>query len=241
LSSPRTHSVESWLPDSRLIERLGALIALWPALLGAVVFRSACYALMTALALVGEQRPAPTLPDLVLAHVPYVAWVDGVNYVAWLALFVPLSLLLLWLEPRRWQRYMVTGGIISLLRGLCILLTGLGAPDPLHAGGGLGGASFAQAFVELLSPVDIFGRGAMHAYLTKDLFFSGHTATTFLLVLYLWHRPRLRLLAALVHVVMVAAVLLAHLHYSIDVVGAWAVTYAVFCAREAPWPRARAA
>ena len=32
----------------------------------------------------------------------------------------------------------------------------------------------------------------MRAYLTQDLFFSGHTATTFLLVLYAWRSPRLR-------------------------------------------------
>lgn len=72
----------------------------------------------------------------------------------------------------------------------------------------------------------------MHAYLTKDLFFSGHTATTFLLLLYLWHRRRLRWVALAAHAIVVATVILAHLHYSIDIVGAWAITYCIFAWRE---------
>ena len=33
---------------------------------------------------------------------------------------------------------------------------------------------------------------------------------------------------AVLHVVVVASLFLAHLHYSIDVVGAWAITFAVY-------------
>jgi hypothetical protein len=35
-----------------------------------------------------------------------------------------------------------------------------------------------------------------------------------------------------------ATVMLAHIHYSIDVVGAWAVTFAIFALREG-WPAPR--
>ncbi len=72
----------------------------------------------------------------------------------------------------------------------------------------------------------------MAAYLTKDLFFSGHTATTFLLVLYLWRFPRLRAPALAGHVLVVASVFLSHLHYAIDVAGAYAVAFAIFALRE---------
>jgi membrane-associated phospholipid phosphatase len=89
-----------------------------------------------------------------------------------------------------------------------------------------------DAYLDLLSPFGVFGRGAAHAYLTQDLFFSGHTATTFLLVLYLWDRPRLRLVALAAHGLIVASVLFSHLHYSIDVLGAYAFTFAIFTARE---------
>jgi hypothetical protein len=200
-------------------------------LAGAFAWRAGCYAAMTALALWAETRPAPSLPDAVLALVPYVPWVDRVNYVAWLFLYLPLALVLLVDEPRRWVRYMVTGGLVSLARGLTIALTGLGAPDPAHAGPGIGALSYSSALVDLLLPTRIFG-GAAQAYLTKDLFFSGHAATTFLVFLYLSHRPRLRWVALLAHALAVASVLFSHVHYAIDVVGAWAVTFAIYALRE---------
>jgi membrane-associated phospholipid phosphatase len=219
---------------------LRAVLAAWPAVTGALAFRYAAYAAMTAMALWAELRPAPTLPDLLLERLPYVAWIDRVNYWLWLAVYLPLAALLLWRQPRRWVRYMVTGGLVSLARGASIALTGLGPPDPAHAGPGIGTRSFAEAYAELLSPVGVFDRGAIAAYLTKDLFFSGHVATTFLLWLYLRGNSRLAPLALAASMVVTASVLLAHIHYSIDVVGAWAVTFAIFVLREG-WPARRAA
>jgi hypothetical protein len=212
------------------------ILAAGPGIAGALAFRYAAYAAMTALALWAEMRPAPTLPDLVLDRLPYLPWVDRVNYWLWLLCYLPLAAAFLWREPRRWIRYMVTGGLVSLSRGVTIALTGLGVPDPAHAGPGIGGRSFGEAFLELLSPAGVFQRGAIAAYLTKDLFFSGHVATTFLLWLYLRRRPLLGPVALAACVAVSASVLLAHLHYAIDVVGALAVTFALFALREG-WPR----
>ncbi|HZZ85308.1 MAG TPA: phosphatase PAP2-related protein [Anaeromyxobacteraceae bacterium] len=217
---------------------LAALRALWPAILFALAFRGFSYAAMTALALHSELRPAPTLPDAVLAITPYVAGVGRANYLLWLGCYLPLTLAFLWSAPRRWVRYMVTGGLVSLARGLCIAATGLGAPDPVHAGPGIGGRSFLDAWLDLCSPLGVFARGTASAYLTKDLFFSGHTATTFLILLYVWDRPRLRSAALLGHVLVVASVFLSHLHYTVDVLGAYAFTFAIFALRE--WRPARA-
>jgi hypothetical protein len=202
----------------------------------ALLFRGACYAAMTAAAIWNERRPAPAgLPDLVLSRVPYVGWVADANYLLWLAAYLPVSLALLWSAPRRFARYTVTAGLVSLARGATLLMTGLGAPDPARAGPGLGGRDPLEAFVELLSPWDVFAKDAMAAYLTKDLFFSGHTATTFLLLLYAWPRPALRAVALAGHVLVVASVFLSHLHYTIDVAGAYAVAFAIFALREG-WP-----
>jgi len=215
-----------------------ALRASWRLVLAALALRAAAYAAMTAAAVWNELRPAPTLPDLVLAAVPYVAWVARANYVAWLATYVPVAAALLWVSPRVFVRYNVTGALVSLARGATLAMTGLGAPDPVHAGPGISGHDPWDAFLSLLSPWQVFAQGSMRAYLTKDLFFSGHAATTFLLLLYVWPWPRLRWPALAGHALAVAAVLLAHLHYAIDVAGAYAVTFAIFALREG-WPAAR--
>jgi hypothetical protein len=219
---------------------LAGLRAAWRAVLAALAFRAACYAAMTAAALWNELRPAPTLPDAVLARVPFVPAVANANYLLWLAVYLPLSLALLWNAPRRFVRYTVSAGIVSLARGATLLATGLGVPDPAHAGHGVAGHDPLDAFVELLSPWQVFAKDAMAAYLTKDLFFSGHTATTFLLLLYLWPSRRLRAAALAGHLAVVASVFLAHLHYTIDVLGAYAVAFGVFALREGWPPRATA-
>jgi hypothetical protein len=211
-----------------------AILAAWPAVAGAIAFRYAAYAAMTALALWAELRPAPTLPDLVLERLPYVPWIDRANYWLWLGVYLPLTVAFLWREPRRWTRYMVTGGLVSLARGVTIALTGMGPPDPVHAGPGIGARGFWAAYAELLTPAGVFDRGAIAAYLTKDLFFSGHVATTFLLWLYL-RGTRLAPVALVASLVVAASVLLSHIHYAIDVAGAWAVTFAIFALREG-WP-----
>ncbi|MFM7282628.1 MAG: phosphatase PAP2-related protein, partial [Planctomycetia bacterium] len=75
------------------------------------------------------------------------------------------------------------------------------------------------------------------AYLTQDLFFSGHAATSFLLWLYLRERRVLGWIALLAHILITASVLFAHLHYTIDILGAWAVTYSLFALRARLKPR----
>lgn len=211
------------------------LRAAWRAVVVALLFRGACYAVMTGAAVWNELRPAATVPDLAVAHLPYVPWVARTNYLLWLAVYLPLSLALVWRAPRRFARYTVTAGLVSLVRGGTLLLTGLGPPDPATAGPGLAGRPALDAFLALLSPWQVFAKDAMAAYLTKDLFFSGHTATTFLLALYLWRFPRLRALALAGHAAVVLSVLFSHLHYGIDVVGGWAIALAIYALREG-WP-----
>ena len=198
------------------------------AVLGAVAFRMACFAAMVWLALLAESRPAPSLPDALLARVPYVPWVDRWNYALWTAAYVPVALLLLWKDARRFCRYMVVSGLLALVRGLCILATGLGPTRGQDVNAGMDAEARWRAFVHLASPVDVVGSNLPHAYLTKDLFFSGHTATTLLLLLYVWRYPRLRTAMLVGHLLVVASVFLAHLHYTIDVVGAYAVTFSLF-------------
>ncbi len=159
----------------------------------AVLFRYACFVVMLALSLWGEGRPAPHLPDLLLDHLPYVGLVDRYNHWLLTLAYLPLALALLVVDARRFVRYNVTSGLLSVVRGLCIAATGLGPVRgaDIHAGlffdaGGRPRADFWQALLDLSTPSGLFGRDAAHVDLTKDLFFSGHTGVTFLLLLYLW-------------------------------------------------------
>lgn len=236
-------------PKSRWLARLRpAAVRRWgPRVAGAVLFRYFCFVLMLALSLWAEARPAPHLPDLLMDHLPYVSLVDRYNHVLLTLAYIPLALLLLVVDVRRFVRYNITSGLLSLVRGVCIAATGLGpvrGPD-LHAGmfftsGGRPAALFFQALLELSTPSGLFVKDAAHVYLTKDLFFSGHTGVTFLLLLYMWPLPRLRTLMLVGHVAVVASVLLSHLHYTIDIVGAYAIAFSLYALREG-WPRPAAA
>jgi hypothetical protein len=61
-----------------------------------------------------------------------------------------------------------------------------------------------------------------------DMFFSGHTGAPFLMALVFWQAPFLRVLFLLSSIGFGAAVLLGHLHYSIDVFAAFFITYGIF-------------
>jgi hypothetical protein len=184
------------------------------------------------LVLWSEARPAPSLPDAVLSVVPYVGWVDRHNYLLWLVAYIPVGLLLLKANPERFIRYMISAGILAVLRGLCIVATGLGPVRGGDLNAGLSAETRAEVFWQLVNPFAFAPGGSAQIYLTKDLFFSGHTGTTFLLLLYVWRYPRLRAVMLVGHVLVVASLFLAHLHYTIDVIGAYAITFALFALRE---------
>lgn len=236
LPPPATAQTEAPAPAAR------ARAWLWP-IARALAFRYACYALMMVAALWAEGRPAPHLPDLLIDRVPYLDWVDRGNYWLLTLAYLPVALVLLWIAPARFCRYNVTSGLLSLCRGACIALTGLGpvrGPDVhagrfLTAGGDFDWGRYLHGLYELLVPLGFLLTGPDRVYLTKDLFFSGHTGVTFLLLLYAWPYPRLRAAMLAGHVLVVASVVLAHLHYTIDIAGAYAVAFALFALREG-WP-----
>lgn len=61
-----------------------------------------------------------------------------------------------------------------------------------------------------------------------DLFFSGHTGLPFLMALIFWDNIRVRLLCIASSVLFGIAVLLAHMHYTIDVLSAFFITYSIY-------------
>ncbi len=62
----------------------------------------------------------------------------------------------------------------------------------------------------------------------NDLFFSGHTGVPFLLALIFWKNKVLRIIFLCFSFMFAAVVLLGHLHYSIDVLSAYFITFSIF-------------
>lgn len=61
-----------------------------------------------------------------------------------------------------------------------------------------------------------------------DLFFSGHTGLPFLLALIHWKEKPLRYIFLVTSIVLGVVVLLTHLHYTIDVLSAFFISYGIF-------------
>ena len=62
----------------------------------------------------------------------------------------------------------------------------------------------------------------------NDLFFSGHTGLPFLFALMFWNNKILRFIFLGFSVLFATVVLLGHVHYSIDVLSAFFITYSIF-------------
>ena len=62
----------------------------------------------------------------------------------------------------------------------------------------------------------------------NDLFFSGHTGLPFLMALIFWKRRALRYIFIVASICFGAIMLMAHLHYSIDVASAFFITFTIF-------------
>lgn len=101
-------------------------------------------------------------------------------------------------------------GVMLLFRMLVMYLSPLEAPEkiiPLH-----------DPFVQMFGTGDI---------LTKDLFFSGHTATMFVLFLVVKNKI-LKMIFLITTILVGLAVLVQHVHYTVDVVAAPFFSYASY-------------
>jgi len=70
-----------------------------------------------------------------------------------------------------------------------------------------------------------------------DLFFSGHTGLPFLMALLFWKNKYLRRVFLFSSIVTGAAVILGHLHYTIDVFSAFFITYGIYHISQKAFPK----
>ncbi|MBS1627149.1 MAG: phosphatase PAP2 family protein [Bacteroidetes bacterium] len=84
-----------------------------------------------------------------------------------------------------------------------------------------------QGLIPLIDPItNIFYGGK---FISKDLFYSGHTSTLFLMSLCLQKKSE-KLIAFIASIAIGIMVLIQHVHYTVDVLAAFPFTYFVFFA-----------
>ena len=81
--------------------------------------------------------------------------------------------------------------------------------------------------IALEDPISNFFYGKGQGFITRDLFFSGHTSSMIMIGLLLPRKWEKRLAFAAAFVVG-CLVLVQHIHYSIDVLGAWVFTWFLY-------------
>jgi hypothetical protein len=101
---------------------------------------------------------------------------------------------------------------LSISRFISIYLVPLSPPEQL---------------ISLRDPITNIFYGKNHGFITKDLFYSGHTSTQFLMCLCFTKRSD-KLLALISTILVGLFVLIQHVHYSIDVLAAPIFTYVVY-------------
>lgn len=146
--------------------------------------------------------------DIILDNIPLVNVGPIIVYGA-IGLISLIAFLIL-IEPKRVPFVIKSVALFVLIRAIFISLTHI-APFPGQI------LITGDWFSNLL---DING--------TADLFFSGHTGLPFLMMFIFWENNLLRGVFLTITIVFALAVLFGHLHYSIDVFGAFFITYAIY-------------
>jgi hypothetical protein len=163
-----------------------------------------------------EHRPGVVLPDPVLAAIPPrdVTWLTF----AFIYVGILLAVALLIRRPVRLLMGVEAYVVMALMRIAVMWVTPLDPPPGMI----------------LLEDPLVQGLGGTSAVLTRDLFFSGHTSTMFLLFLAVPGRARAFYLAATLGVA--ALVLVQHVHYTVDVLVAPAFALAAWTVSRLTWP-----
>lgn len=142
--------------------------------------------------------------DLILDNVPTISvhfiFVDGI-----VAFFAYVAFLVI-RKPTRAPFVLLALSTFIFIRSFFVVLTHVGA-----------------LITTAPSTSDIFNLFTFGG----DEFFSAHTGLPFLMALIFWERPRVRIFFLLCAVLFGVAVLLGHLHYSIDVFSAFFITYGI--------------
>lgn len=152
------------------------------------------------------------VPDILLDNIPIV----NVNYIFFhgaLVFFIALVIILLY-EPKYIPFVLESSAVFCMIRAFFMSMTHLSAPAMEYY-------SYIQH--EHHAPEVLFTLSS-----GNDLFFSGHAGYPFLLALIFWNFLYVRYFFLVCSVIGAVAVILGHLHYSIDVFSAFFIAFGVY-------------
>lgn len=132
------------------------------------------------------------------------------------------------LDPKKAPFGIKAVAVFVLVRSLFITLTHIG-PFPDHIALDTASSHWMKG-VNSTNNLFIFSSGS-------DLFFSAHTGLPFLMTLVFWRYRLMRIFCLLSAIFFGIVVLLGHLHYTIDVLSAFFITYSIYHIAE--WAFAR--
>lgn len=151
------------------------------------------------------ESASSSVTDIILSNTR-VYDLDGIFIYGTIGFFIVLFFICL-NKPRGIPYILKSVALFYMIRSVFISLTHIG-PFP----------SQIVIHSNLLSKITFGG----------DLFFSGHTGLPFLMALIFWQNKILRYAFILSSLSIGTVVLLSHMHYSIDVLAAFFITYTIF-------------
>ncbi len=155
-------------------------------------------------------KASNSVTDIILSNIP-VFDVDGLFVYGPVVFWVLTILYVLLFKPKSLPFALKAVSLFLVIRSVFVSVTHIG-PFPTHIA--LGPFSPSAFF-------SVFTSGS-------DLFFSSHTGLPFLMALIFWDNKRMRWFFLAASVFFGAIVLLAHEHYTIDVLGAFFITYTIY-------------
>lgn len=152
------------------------------------------------------------VPDILLDNLPIV----NVGYVFFQGAFIFIVFLLGLgaYEPRYIPFVLESTALFLFVRSVFMVMTHLTAPN--------------IEYYKYISKEHHISQVLFTVSSGNDLFFSGHTGFPFLLALIFWQVKKLRIFFIICSLIGATAVILGHLHYSIDVFSAFFISFGVF-------------
>jgi hypothetical protein len=154
--------------------------------------------------------PGVPVTDLILSNIRVYS-VDGI-FVYGSVLLLFIGILIGFQRPNYLPFIMKSVALFTLIRSVFVSLTHISAFP-----------------TRVIIDSAFFNKEAFNGIFTgNDLFFSGHTGLPFLLALIFWEYKIPRIIFLSFSIIFAIVVLLGHIHYSIDVLSAYFITYSIF-------------